>query len=93
VDVDSNGSQWYLHAPTFAAHVYTCVWDYTLVLNQPALVQAQNGPLSPEAVHQLGARFSEQPPTFGWPGSTQYRFAADDSGVLIWGGGIRPTGS
>jgi hypothetical protein len=84
VDVDSNGSRWNLQAPTFSAHVYACVWDYALVVGQPALVQAQNQPLSSEAVNRLRVRFAEQAPTFGWPGSVQYRFAGSNHAVLIW---------
>jgi hypothetical protein len=84
VDVDSNGAQWNMQAPTFAAYVYACVWDYVFVLDQPGLVQAQNEPLSSEALNELRRRFSEQPPTFGWPGSTQHRFAGKDQGILIW---------
>jgi hypothetical protein len=86
VDVDSNGAQWTMQAPTFSAYVYACVWDYVFVLDQPGLVQAQNKPLSPETVDQLRASFSEQPPTFGWPGNTQHRFAGKDQAILIWAG-------
>jgi hypothetical protein len=73
-------------APTFSTYVYACVWDYALVLDRPALVQAQNQPLSQEAVGQLRSHFNEQPPTFGWPGSTQHRFACKDCAILIWDG-------
>lgn len=86
VDVDSNGTQWNMQAPTFSAYVHACVWDYVFVLDQPAIVQAQNGPLSRVAVIELRRRLSEQPPTFGWPGSTQFRFAATDHALLIWVG-------
>jgi len=84
VDVDSNGAHWDIQAATFSAYIYACVWDYTCVLDQGALVQAQNGPLSAEAVDQLRARFSEQPATWGWPGSKQHRFAGTDQAILIW---------
>src|SRR5579871_1896501 len=50
VDVDSNGAQWNMQAPSFAAHLYACIWDYVFVFDQPCLVQAQNRSLSPEAV-------------------------------------------
>lgn len=84
VDVDSHGAQWDMQAPTFSAYIYACVWDYAFVLDQRALVQAQNAPLSPEAVDQLRACFSQQPATWGWPGSTQHRFAGTDHAILIW---------
>ena len=86
VDVDSNGAQWNIQAPTFSAYVQACVWDYALVLDQPALVQAQNEPLSSDAINELSRSFSEQLRTFGWPGSTQHRFAGKDQAILIWSG-------
>jgi len=86
VDVDSRGTRWSLHAPTFSAHIYACVWDYASVLDQPALVQSQNGPLSDGALDHLRKCFTEQAPTYGWPGRIQYRFAGDDQAVLIWAG-------
>lgn len=84
VDVDSNGAQWNMLAPTFSAYVYVCVWDYVSVLDQPGLVQAQNGPLSSEALDELERHFSAQPRTFGWLGSVQYRFAGKGQALLIW---------
>lgn len=86
VDVDSDGKQWNMQAPTFSAYIYSCVWDYSVVLDLPALVQAQNGPLSEEAVGELRRHFSEKPSTFGWPGSTQHRFADKECAILIWAG-------
>ena len=53
VDVDSNGTEWQIQAPTFTAYVHACVWDYEMVLGEPALAQAQNESLSPEAVNLL----------------------------------------
>ena len=86
IDVDSDGAQWNMQAPSFSGYIYTCVWDYAFVLDQPALIQAQNEPLSQEALVQLRGRFSEQLPTFGWPGSTQHRFAGNGHAILIWTG-------
>jgi hypothetical protein len=84
VDVDSNGEQWNMQAPTFSAYVFSCVWDYAFVLDQPAVVQSQNQPLSRESLEQLRSLYTEQLPTFGWPGSTQYRFVGKDHAILIW---------
>jgi hypothetical protein len=84
VDVDSNGRDWHLQASTFSQYVRACVWDYKMVLSQPALVQAQNAPLSFEAIHELDQALHAGPRTFGWPGSTQYRFAGNDYALLIW---------
>jgi hypothetical protein len=84
VDVDSNGNQWNLQATTFSTHVYTCVWDYARVFDQAALVQAQNGPFTAEALAELRNRFNESLPTFGWPGCTQHRFEGKDTAILIW---------
>ena len=84
VDVDSNGAEWHLQAPTFSDHVRACVWDYKMVLGQPALVEAQNAPLSPESIEFLEHSFHAEPRTFGWPGDTQYRFSGHCQAVLIW---------
>lgn len=84
VDVDSNGTAWQPLAEKFSTYVYTCVWDYHVVLRRPALVQAQNAPLSPQALHTLQGLFGERPRTFGWPGCAQHRFAGDQHGILIW---------
>jgi hypothetical protein len=86
VDVDTDGAEWQPQAPTFSAYIYACVWDYVFVFDLAGLVQAQNEPLSTEALGQLRERFSEQPPTFGWPGSTQHRFVGKSQAILIWAG-------
>ncbi len=86
VDVDSNGTQWDLQAPTFSADVYAHVWDHVFVFEQPGLVLAQNKPLSSEAIDELRRIFSEQPRTFGWPGRTQHRFVGKCQALLIWSG-------
>lgn len=84
VDVDSNGRLWQPFAETFSTYVYTSVWDYHVVLRQPALVQAQNAPLSLRVLQTLQDLFDELPRTFSWPGSIQHRFAGGRQGILIW---------
>jgi hypothetical protein len=84
VDVDSDGAVWQPVAEKFSTYVHTCVWDYHVVLHRPALVQAQNEPLSPQALQALQGLFDERPRTFGWPGSAQYRFDGGQHGILIW---------
>jgi hypothetical protein len=86
VDVDSNGTQWQLQALNFSTYVYSCVWGYKVVLGQPALVQAQNKPVSVEALTALDRLYVAEPKTYGWPGSTQYRFRGSNLAVLIWSG-------
>lgn len=84
VDVDSGGKSWQPQAPTFSTYVYSCVWDYRLVFNQPALLQAQNGVLSGSALEALAVRCKEELQTHGWPGHTQYRFSTSHAAILIW---------
>ena len=84
VDVDTNGTHWNLLAKSFSAYVYSCVWDYKIVLNQPALVQAQNRKLSDVARKELFKRLTPEVTTHGWPGRTQLRFRDSGFGVLIW---------
>jgi hypothetical protein len=82
VNVDDNG--WNLQADTFSDYVYSCIWDYAVVFARPALVQAQNDPVSDDAINTLAAEFAEQLRTYGWPGCTQYRFAGSREAILIW---------
>jgi hypothetical protein len=51
VNVDDNG--WKLQASTFSDYVYCCIWDYAVVFAKPALVQAQNEPVSDDALNTL----------------------------------------
>lgn len=83
-DFDTDGAVWKPQAATFSAYVHACVWDYVMVLHQPLLVEAQNGPLSSEAFEHLWKAFAEQPPINGWPGDTQHRFEGKDCAILIW---------
>lgn len=84
VDVESNGKQWHLAAPSFSQFLSSCVWDYTRVFLQPGLLQAQNRPLSDPALTFLRRHFSERAATFAWPGHTQYRFCDSKGAILIW---------
>lgn len=84
VDVDSAGNEWRLHAPTFSAYVYACVWDHREILGRPALVQAQNGKLSRAALERLRREFEPEIVTYGWPGNVQYRFVGKQAALLIW---------
>ena len=84
VDVDTDGKEWCLLAPTFSRYVFSCVWDYRMVLNQPALVQAQNDPLTESAIKSLMTTHKQEITTHGWPGSSQYRFEGARHAVLIW---------
>jgi hypothetical protein len=86
VDVDTNGREWHLLAHSFSEYVYSCVWDWSVVLHQPALVQSQNCELSTAAIEVLAAKFREEVRTYGWPGSMQYRFHGVRHGILIWTG-------
>lgn len=70
-------------ANSFSDYVYSCFWDWGLVLNSPR-VQAQNGPISPEALDFLRGNFAAELETYGWPGDTQYRFFTPDQRILIW---------
>ena len=84
VDVDTNGMHWDMLAESFSNYVYSCVWDYQIVLKQSALVQAQNCTLSEVAENILSEMLTPEVKTHGWPGSTQHRFRDPRFGVLIW---------
>jgi len=84
VDVDSGGKNWQLLTSAFSEYVFSCVWDYRMIFFQPALVQAQNQPLTRSTVEALKHGFRQQVETRGWPGSTQFRFQSDRGAILIW---------
>ena len=84
VDVDTDGEQPNPFADTFSEYVYSGIWDYNRVFDRPALVQAQNRPLSSEAVATLQRTHVQEVSTYGWPGSMQYRFDASNNAILIW---------
>jgi hypothetical protein len=84
VAVDNNGMHWNLVADKFSDYVYSCVWDYQVVLKQIGLVQAQNCRLTKIARNLLLEALTPVLTTHGWPGSTQFRFSNPRFGVLIW---------
>lgn len=84
VDVDTDGEQWNPFADTFSEFVYSGIWDYVRVFLQPALAQAQNPPLSSDAVAVLQRTHVQEISTHGWPGGMQYRFEASNDAILIW---------
>jgi len=86
VNVDSQFKIWTRCAPTFSGHLHAWMWDYALVLRGDHLIQAQNQPLTTEAIGFLSQHFDVGPETYGWPGDTQYRFFNDDQRILIWAG-------
>jgi hypothetical protein len=79
-----NLNEWQLQADTFSDYIFSGIWDWGLVMPSEWLIQAQNGPLSEEALGHLRLLFRENVRTRGWPGDTQYRFEGDGQRLLIW---------
>ena len=71
VDVDSDGTEWRLQAPSFSTYVYTCVWDYRIVFKQPGLVQPKDGSISELSLNALAHSFDRC--THRSRSSTMYR--------------------
>ncbi len=86
LDFDSQFRTWSQCARSFSEHLYTWAWDYALVLKRELLVQAQNQPLTDDALSFLRMNFDVGIETNGWPANTQYRFSKDDKRILIWAG-------
>jgi hypothetical protein len=84
VDYDDSFKTFRPCAAAFSAYVYACMWDWGTVVNNEALMQAQNRPLSDEALTWLRRHFTPELETFGWPGHTQYRFRSPGQRILIW---------
>jgi hypothetical protein len=86
VDLSEFGRTWELHAPTFSRFVYAAIWDQIAVLRRRVGVQAQNSPLSGNALRDLTRIVGVEQETFGWPGNVQYRFRLGGGALLIWAG-------
>jgi hypothetical protein len=88
VDFDTQFKSWIRCAPSFSQHIYAWMWDYGVSLarlrSDDLLIQAQNRPLSMEALSFLNNQFEAELVTHGWPGHTQYRFFMGDQRILIW---------
>jgi hypothetical protein len=88
VDVDTQFRSWVPCADSFSQYVYSCVWDHSQVIqntySEDLLLQAQNRPLSKEALEFLRVHFQAELVTYGWPGEMQYRFLNGDQRILIW---------
>jgi len=73
--------------PVFASdtyHIYSRVWDHSVMFTKPFFVQAQNGDFSNRALKTLQMHFDKEIRTYGWPGDTEYRFVGDGATILIW---------
>jgi hypothetical protein len=75
-------SEWQLQAETFSDYIFSGIWDFGPPFEW--LIQAQNGPLSEEALDHLRSHFRETVRTWSWPGDAQYRFEGDAQRLLIW---------
>jgi hypothetical protein len=88
VDVDSQFHTWASCADSFSHHVYSWVWDYSLVVgaspSDDLLMQTENIPFSEITLNVLNNRFQPELVTHGWPGATQYRFFTEGQRILIW---------
>jgi hypothetical protein len=85
VDYDGAFETYKPCANSFSDYVYTNFWDWGRVLNrEQALIQAQNQPISDEALMFLRENFTSELQTSGWPGDHQYRFSSSDQRILVW---------
>lgn len=96
VEVDSGTPpQWQRCADRFSCWLKCQVFDHSL--QQSCGFAAQADPLSTDILSRLRHRFEEGPQTYGWPGTTNYRFNNARSRLLLWDGhtqcgwSIRPT--
>ncbi len=75
--------EWQIQADTFSDYVFSGIWDFGPVPSE-LVIQAQNGPLSENALDHLRLHFRESVRTWGWPGDAQYRFEGDGLRLLLW---------
>jgi hypothetical protein len=88
VEVDSGiPPRWQMCADRFSGWLKCQVLDHGVL--RSCCLAAQTHPLSVEALSRLRHRFEEGPQTYGWPGSTNYRFSNARSCLLLWDGNDR----
>lgn len=75
-----------MYARLFSEYARAFMWDWRRVLQDNAGIQAQNRPVSKEALEFMKGRFSSEVETWGWLGETQHRFYTPTQRVLIWAG-------
>jgi hypothetical protein len=84
VEVDTApNDKWLPCSEHFSTFVWCQIWDHT---SHSFGVMAQETELADVDIEYLASCFPRNPTTFGWPGKTNYRFGAQDSGILIWDG-------
>ena len=84
VSYDDDLETWQRCADRFSEYIFASVWDWGLVMVREPLIQAQNKPLSSEALGELQRRFDQEVTTYGWPTHTQYRFQKSGLYLLVW---------
>jgi hypothetical protein len=72
---------WLPLARSFSEFLYCQIWDYSL---RGAACESQEPELDEAKLQFLRTSFREEPRTYGWPGSTNYRFSAPTGRILIW---------
>ncbi len=87
VEVDSSDSansladiRWDLFADHFSTFVYTRVFDFG---NSHSLM-GQLEPLGRDDLAFLKDSFKEEPRTFRWPGTANYRFSDENGRIVVW---------
>ena len=82
VEVDSGTPpQWQRCADRFSCWLKCQVLDHSVL--RACWFAAQGDPLSAEVLSRLRHRFEEGPQTYGWPGTTNYRFYNARSRLLV----------
>jgi hypothetical protein len=89
VEVDTAPKdEWLPCADNFSTFIYCQIWDWGHHQSRTE-VAAQEEALDPVDLSFLSTVFRQRPSTYGWPGNTNYRFEAEDAGILIWDAGDR----
>ena len=80
---------WLHCSDKFSDFVYCQIWDHRQVLNcdcDGTSASAQELGLDEADLQFLKGNFLQRPSTYGWPGTTNYRFESQEGGILIWEG-------
>src|SRR5262249_52827308 len=76
--------EWWDCDPSFSSHIYSWVWDYSLIHFAPYRAGCVVRSNQADYLRALRAEFKEGPQSFNIPAGRQYRFQRGDQRVLLW---------
>jgi len=84
VNLDPPPDNLFQYAATFSEFTYVRVFDFDGWYDEDRFLLEIREPLQQATIRWLESRFVSEPRSFGWPGTTTYRFSSSLGRVVIW---------